>query len=268
MSDHKLSTLIHTLTVTLAGVAISFAATRVAMNLSGYGPIPIATYLSVGLPAVMVPITTFPLILMYQRQRALGVELKHLVHTDVLTGLPNRRAFFAFAETVMERDVDLDVPTTAMMIDVDHFKAINDAHGHAIGDAVLKRIAEVVRDVVRASKSSEWTVARIGGEEFAVLIDGLVPTAVARLADQICLAVRSVTHPDQDDAKVTVSIGVAFRARDMGIDRLLKLADDAAYSAKSNGRDRWAFGSDRHVPRRMTRPLPLPEPANDRRAFG
>jgi diguanylate cyclase (GGDEF)-like protein len=256
----------YTVAVTAAGVAVSYGATLLALGLAGYEPQPIATWLSIGLPAVLAPLTMFPLVLMLRRQKTLRAELERLVHTDMLTGLPNRRAFFAFADTVMQRDLDTDVPTTAMMIDIDHFKSINDTFGHDAGDRVLKRVAGAIHDSVASAKASQWTVARIGGEEFAVLVDGLVPTAVARLADEICIDVRRINRISDGHQPTTVSIGVAFRTREMGIDWLLKCADDAAYKAKNNGRDRWVFGEGRQSARRL--PMPMPEPANDRRAFG
>jgi diguanylate cyclase (GGDEF)-like protein len=258
---------LYTVAVTAAGVAISYGATRMALSLAGYEALPIATWLSIGLPAVLAPLTMFPLVLMLRRQKTLRAELEQLLHTDMLTALPNRRAFFAFADTVMERDLNLDVPTTAMMVDIDHFKSINDTLGHDAGDRVLKRVATAIHDAVASSTASEWTVARIGGEEFAVLVDGLVPTAVARLADEICIDVRRVNRMNDGHQPTTVSIGVAFRTRGAGIDWLLKCADDAAYMAKNNGRDRWVFsGEERQSGRRI--PAPMPEPANDRRAFG
>ena len=111
---------------------------------------------------------------------------------------------------------------------------------------MLKAVAAAVRDAVAAAGAADWTVARFGGEEFAVLIDGLVPTAVARLADRICAEVRRLRHDDAGRARGTVSVGVAFRTPGMSIDRLLKAADDAVYAAKRGGRDRWAFAtSDR-----------------------
>lgn len=256
----------YTVAVTLAGVAVSYAVTTLILGFSGHGFVPIAAWLSIGIPAIMAPITMFPLLLMLYRQRALRHELERMAHTDALTGLPNRRAFFAFAENLMEQEIAPDMPATAMMIDVDHFKAINDTRGHDAGDVVLRRVAAVIRDAVRQSTTGDWAVARLGGEEFAVLLDGIVPSAVARLADRICLDVRQVILPDEGQRPVTVSIGVAFRARGMGIDGLLKLADDAVYAAKNNGRDRWAFAGERQASQRSARPLP--EPANDRRAFG
>ncbi len=130
---------------------------------------------------------------------------------------------------------------------------------------MLKRVAGVIRDEVAAAGAGTWTVARLGGEEFAVLADRLVPSAVARLADRICGQVHRWVGAGDSLEPVTVSIGVAFRAPAMSVDRLLKAADDAVYAAKANGRDRWAFAGDApNETRRRQQQRTLPEPANDR----
>lgn len=258
---------LYTVAGTLVGVSVSYEVTALALAWAGVPFLPVAKWLSIGLPATLGPLTMFPLIALNQRQKRMRLELERLVRTDMLTGLPNRRAFFEFAEALMDGEAADGKPLTAMMIDVDHFKPINDTYGHDAGDLVLKRIATTIRDIVAATGAERWTAARLGGEEFVVLIDGLVPTAVARLAEGICCEVRKIEHDATNGAPATVSIGVAFRAPGMGIDRLLKLADDAVYAAKNGGRDRWAFGGDeRRTPNRLARSLP--EPANDRVAIG
>jgi len=249
---------------TLLAVALSYVVTRVALTLAGV-PFPeVALGLAVGLPGVATPLTIYPLLFMLGRQRKLRIELERLVHTDVLTDLPNRRAFFEFARTALAVPFAANKPLAAMMIDVDNFKRINDSYGHDVGDTVLRRVAGVIHDEVTAAGATNATVARLGGEEFAVIADGLVPGAVARLADRICNQVHRWVSVGDGLEPVTVSVGVAFRTPGKGIDPLLKAADDAVYSAKANGRDRWAFAGDAQsrVPRRP--PRPLPEPANDR----
>ena len=116
--------------------------------------------LSIGLPLTIAPLTMKPLIMMVNRQRELRIELERVVLTDGLTELPNRRAFFEFAPPAWTRGSPAETPVTAMMIDVDHFKAINDSYGHDAGDMVLKRIAATVtRDAVAAAGAPDW----IGG---------------------------------------------------------------------------------------------------------
>jgi diguanylate cyclase (GGDEF)-like protein len=262
----------HPVLITAVATAVitglSYAVSRVVLMEAGLELPGVALALVIGLPAVMVPVTIFPLLWMLKRQRALRVELEKLVLTDVLTGLPNRRAFFEFAREALAADHEPATPLMAMMIDVDHFKRVNDSYGHDVGDTVLKRVAGVIRDEVAGAGASKWTVARLGGEEFAVIADHLPPSAVARLADRICSQVHRWVGAGDSLEPVTVSIGVAFRAPAMGVDRLLKGADDAVYAAKANGRDRWAFAGDARNEQRRRQPRPLPEPANDRVAVG
>jgi diguanylate cyclase (GGDEF)-like protein len=257
-----------TAVATILIAALSYGVTSFALYETGmYFPL-IAMALVVGLPGVMVPATILPLLMMLKRQRRLRVELEQLVLTDALTGLPNRRAFFEFAHAALDTEPVQSAPLMAMMIDVDHFKRVNDSYGHDVGDAVLRRVAGVIRDEVAAAGAETWTVARLGGEEFAVIADRLLPSAVARLADRICSQVHRWVGAGDSLEPVTVSIGVAFRSPAMSIDRLLKSADDAVYAAKANGRDRWAFAGDAHPEQRRRLARPLPEPANDRLAVG
>jgi diguanylate cyclase (GGDEF)-like protein len=253
---------------TLITTATSYLVSLEALSLAGLPMPAMALALCIGLPAIGTPLTIYPLLAMLRKQRQMRIELERLVHTDTLTDLPNRRAFFEFARPALSAEIVADKPLAAMMIDVDHFKRINDGYGHDIGDMVLRRVAGVIRDEVGSSGATNTIVARLGGEEFAVIVSGLAPSAVARLADRICSQVHRWVGAGDSLDPVTVSIGVAFRVPGKGIDRLLKAADDAVYAAKASGRDRWAFAGDAatNIPRRPVRPLP--EPANDRVALG
>jgi diguanylate cyclase (GGDEF)-like protein len=231
-----------TAALTIGAVAVSMLVTHFAMQFAGVGDFWLGLVLAGALPAVCAPLMILPLLKSNVRLRRMQVELERLARTDPLTGLPNRRAFFEHAQRMFARPIIGANLITAMMIDVDHFKALNDDHGHDTGDAVLSGIATAIRDTVAASSPTDWIVARMGGEEFAVLAEGLQPSAVGRLADRLCQACRRVVR-DRDGAQLsaTVSAGVAFRAEGMDVDALLKTADDAVYLAKRGGRDRWAF---------------------------
>ncbi len=225
-------------------VAISFLVTVLVMTAAGLPMIPVAAGLAIGVPAVSAPLCMYPLLLMLKHQRAMAGELERLARTDALTGLPNRRAFFSEAEKMFQGAPRSEHPLAAMMIDIDDFKDINDTCGHDGGDAVLRNASIVVRREVEAAAVNRWVVARLGGDELAVLVEGLAPSAVARLADRICQQVRQYPGGGTGRSFVTVSVGVALRSGPMiGVDRLLKSADDAAYAAKRAGRDRWAFAA-------------------------
>jgi diguanylate cyclase (GGDEF)-like protein len=239
-----------TIAVTVVAVITSVAVTQATMWWMGYDAGMLPALLAGGIPAVMVPLTIFPMAKANKRLRRVQGELERLADTDVLTGLPNRRAFFERAERMLAAPSVTAEPVAALMIDVDHFKAINDTHGHGAGDDVLRAIAIAIRDAVADGGPTDWTVARIGGEEFAVLTAGLAPTEVFRLAERICGNVRQLRHAHSVEVfGATISVGVALRS-DADIDSLLRAADDAVYLAKQSGRDCWAFAAPEVQPQR------------------
>ncbi len=236
--------LVATMAIMTLVAAFSLYVVVMSFDMVGMRIFPLAIVLPLGIPAIVVPALVYPLLRAIRRQRELHAELERLAHVDALTDLPNRRAFFEFARTVVKRQTIVGTALAAMMIDVDKFKHVNDSFGHDHGDMVLKRVAETIVAEVTTADAPRWIVARLGGEEFVALIDGLAPSAIARLAERICNQVhRSVGAGERLDP-VTVSLGVAFRKQGQGIDKLLKAADDAVYAAKNAGRDRWAFASD------------------------
>ena len=229
-----------TIIAVVAVVALSVFVVIGALDASGITVFPLAVVLAIAMPVGVVPMIVYPLLAANRAQHALHAELARQARVDALTELPNRRAFFEFA-TQLEAACSVNrAPLTAMMIDVDEFKRINDSYGHDRGDVVLKGIAGTISAEVAATNATRWIVARLGGEEFVVLVDSLMPSAVARLAERICTQVRATVGAP---GPVTVSVGVAFRGPEMGIDQLLKAADDAVYAAKRAGRNRWAFAS-------------------------
>jgi two-component system, cell cycle response regulator len=158
-------------------------------------------------------------------------ELIRLATTDSLTGMFNRRAFFEKAKALSER-AEAGEPLCAVMIDIDHFKLINDVHGHEAGDHAICAVAHELM-VERA------LVGRIGGEEFAVLLDGRGLADALGIAERRRLKIEEM----QIDAggktvALTCSFGVSEWRPDDSIDRLLKRADMALYEAKIGGRNR------------------------------
>jgi two-component system, cell cycle response regulator len=174
---------------------------------------------------------------------ALYEDARRLATTDTLTGLLNRRAFLDAIERERARSDRHAFPLSILVIDVDHFKRINDERGHAAGDAVLQGVARVLVSVARKSDF----VARWGGEEFVV---GLPQTsdAGARIAgERVRRAVAAESHPvldGGDPARVTVSVGVASADAPWSIEALVGSADAAMYAAKMRGRNRVEAGSD------------------------
>ena len=173
------------------------------------------------------------------RLRRSLVDVKQEATTDALTGICNRKAFDArLKRAVGQGRTDPSVPVSLLLLDVDHFKRFNDAHGHQAGDLVLRLVARLLSDNIKGRD----TVARYGGEEFAVLLAGADITAATSVGQQICgaLAAKRLVPKGtkQGLGHVTISIGVAqYRLGDSGA-TLVSRADAALYAAKDLGRNR------------------------------
>lgn len=170
-------------------------------------------------------------------RKRLNDELVQLATTDFLTGLPNRREFMARLDSEQARlQRDVGGRAAVLMLDIDHFKDINDAHGHDRGDAVLRHLAGLMRD----SQRKIDMLGRVGGEEFAILLPGADMEAARTFAER--LRQRIADTPLQQHGGsivVTVSIGIAgMAAADRGGDAALVRADQALYRAKRGGRNR------------------------------
>lgn len=163
-------------------------------------------------------------------------ELLRLATRDALTGLANRRHFFDIAETSLVQTRRYGTPMTVALLDLDHFKHINDTHGHAAGDAVLNAFSEILR----ASLRDTDTPARVGGEEFAVLLTN-TPLNEALIALERIRHTLDETpiHVGGRPIYATVSIGaVQWTANHLDVDGMLAHADAALYAAKRHGRNR------------------------------
>jgi diguanylate cyclase (GGDEF)-like protein len=168
----------------------------------------------------------------------LNARLREQAERDPLTGLRNRRSFFAMAEPLLARARRQNLPLAALAIDLDHFKGVNDTHGHAVGDQALVHVSTLL-----AENPIEGSVlARMGGEEFALLLPGLDEVGALALAEAIRLRVRNTPLPLRAapgaPLTLTASIGLACAGDAVDIDPLLHRADIALYAAKAAGRDR------------------------------
>lgn len=162
----------------------------------------------------------------------LRAELQLLARQDPLTTAANRRELLRAADEALA-DRRRVGRVSLLLMDVDRFKSINDRFGHATGDAALVALVDATRSVVR----SDDLVARIGGEEFAVLLPGLCTDAARATAERIRVAVARATPRQDDDLRLTVSIGVASAGPDDDVQRLLARADEAMYRVKRAGGD-------------------------------
>jgi diguanylate cyclase (GGDEF)-like protein/PAS domain S-box-containing protein len=168
-----------------------------------------------------------------------NLELSALAATDALTNMPNRREFDATLTKEWYRALRDGVPLALLMIDIDHFKSLNDRFGHQVGDAFLAAVAQVIRQNVRRAGD---LAARYGGEEFAVILPGTAVTGALEIADHIRRAVLEAdfTHVIAGGHNVSVSVGVAASVpiSGGGAHTLVDAADHALYEAKRNGRNR------------------------------
>lgn len=163
--------------------------------------------------------------------------LNHAADHDALTGVLNRSAFLRRGRRQLDQCREDDVPVAAMMLDLDHFKSVNDRHGHAAGDAVLATFARRVRTHLR----EDGLFGRFGGEEFAVLLPGVDADAALAVGERLRhIASEPVMLDDGRALDVTVSVGVATSAgnRLTRLEDLLHQADNALYRAKAMGRNR------------------------------
>jgi diguanylate cyclase (GGDEF)-like protein/PAS domain S-box-containing protein len=167
------------------------------------------------------------------------VEGEHEATHDALTGLPNRRAFYAILEAALPRADRQGSSLVLMFIDLDGFKAINDGMGHAAGDELLKGVAQRMKEAVRRSD----TVARLGGDEFVLLAESVGQAEAGGaelLAEKVLEAVAEPVAGPRGLMQVGASIGVACRmpGSGLGADALVSLADQAMYAAKRAGKHR------------------------------
>ena len=188
-------------------------------------------------------------------RKAFEQQIRHLAYHDALTGLWNRHALASTLDRILQdvlRSEGTPYPGTAALLylDLDNFKRINDTLGHALGDDLLKvvagRIAEVLRPsdlLVRAESSDAESVARIGGDEFCLVLKSLAsPVDAGRVAQRVLDVLRLPIHLEGHELVVTPSIGIALMPQDgRDPDTLLKNADRAMYAAKEAGRNRFQF---------------------------
>jgi diguanylate cyclase (GGDEF)-like protein len=163
-------------------------------------------------------------------------DLQTLAAVDPLTGLYNRRQFETLARAELGRSQRYMRPCSFLMIDIDHFKGVNDTFGHEMGDWVLKTVATILASARREAD----VVARFGGEEFVIMLPETTPEAAATVAERIRSMVSANSMAIGDTTlNVTISAGIGeVRASSAGIEVVLRDADRALYEAKQAGRDR------------------------------
>jgi two-component system cell cycle response regulator len=162
-------------------------------------------------------------------------SLEHAAVTDSMTGMFNRRYFDEALGEYLKAFRSIDKPIGMVIFDLDHFKSVNDTHGHDVGDEVLRRVAECLHVFTRYHD----VVARLGGEEFAILSPNITERQLLNLADRIREAVSQLTVESGNVAlRVTISAGIAIWDGTESGDELYRRADRQLYEAKRQGRNR------------------------------
>lgn len=176
--------------------------------------------------------------LLLVRTEAAAAQMHALARIDALTGIPNRRGFDEAVAQAWQHAASRGQPMTVLMIDIDHFKAINDRFGHTLGDDCLRLVAQVLD---REKGEASAVVARVGGEEFAAMLPGMTLGQAMQLAERMRGAVQSVQSPLTEAGGVlTISIGLAaaLPSEGTGVKSALIQADRLLYAAKRGGRNR------------------------------
>ena len=159
---------------------------------------------------------------------------ERVANTDMLTGLPNRRHTLAFLEKALVGAREHGAPLAVAIFDIDHFKRINDTHGHAVGDDVIRRVAQRAKAALRDGD----LVGRIGGEEFVCILQRSSAQAAEMVAERVRKAVEAGTAEDDAVPAATISVGLALYDGEPDAEELLHRADQALYLAKREGRNR------------------------------
>lgn len=236
------------LTERLLGLSVAVLAAgawlRAALALDYDGPprddlmyAPTSMVVAFGLMYSLLPTLVTSLLLNLVNARLRGA-LHRRANTDELTGAMNRRALRELAPALVGQARGGGV-VAAIMLDLDHFKRINDAHGHGTGDAVLRQTAALLRRQLRA----DAMLSRYGGEEFVAVVPLDQPTDAPAVAERLRAAVANHAWRDLGGApiRVTISLGVALAGPLDDLDSALRRADSALYRAKDGGRNRWVL---------------------------
>ncbi len=220
-----------TLIVTLISSLASVALAEVIMLIISRGLDIQGALASFILPAVLGAPVMYYMMLKTEQLRLANQRLRILAATDSLTGCLNRRAFSQSVDDLLQRP---EAFGTFLVIDADHFKQVNDQFGHDIGDDVLQRIAEVLRQC----GGSGAIVGRLGGEEFGILLPGCDVRKAQEIAEDIRLSVGALQLVAAPRYRLSVSIGGVESGPGATFSALFRMADQRLYGAKHAGRDR------------------------------
>jgi diguanylate cyclase len=165
-------------------------------------------------------------------------DVKQAAKTDMLTGLLNRRGFHRAMSQLLDNRRTTREPLSVIMLDIDHFKRVNDTYGHLVGDNVLKALSKLLKDSIKGKDIA----ARFGGEEFILALPQTIIDGAHTVAEQIRTNLQRMKWKIKDSGKsigpISLSLGVALYRDKESVDTVIKRADDALYHAKNTGRNR------------------------------
>ncbi len=225
-------------TTLLSMLVCTWKVACVSMGVFDFTPLHLEAAVSLRLGLTLLSLGPLAVACSQVARNELMRRLDHAVNHDFLTSTLARGAFLSQGQRLLERLHRQAVPSAVLMLDIDHFKRVNDLHGHPAGDALLCALAQTVSQVLRPQD----LLGRMGGEEFAVLLPGVPAATAQQVATRICAAVRDQRLPLPGGAvlQATVSIGLVLTdGSPQTLEGLLHAADAALYQAKAAGRDRW-----------------------------
>jgi diguanylate cyclase (GGDEF)-like protein len=169
--------------------------------------------------------------------KSILIQAHELANIDALTFIPNRRKIIVELQEEVIRSNRYGTPLSISILDIDHFKMVNDTYGHTTGDETLRSVVARLREHIRQPD----TIGRYGGEEFLIVLPSSEAKAAAEQASRLCKDIRNTKIEANDHVlSVTVSVGIAqFRIGQENWEGFLHRADEALYKAKDGGRDRW-----------------------------
>jgi len=223
------------LIISLFSIAFSVLVTVLVGSLIDGVDLGIAATMALVISGIVAPAISWIFTGQFVRLEAMERRMRQLATYDSLTGLLSRQAFYYDAQRYLNIARQHRDYFVVMVLDLDHFKQINDTHGHHVGDRVLKRFGLFLSDSLRDSD----IIGRLGGEEFAVILPHTLPHHAQKIADTFCTELSALDILGDASLHITVSIGLVFHTSETppNLDVLLRQADQALYQAKQNGRN-------------------------------
>ena len=190
---------------------------------------------------LMAALVLYSVCFLVYRNNLSADVLRRLATTDPLTGAFNRRHYMELMGREQRRADRYGTTYCVLMIDIDHFKRVNDTYGHQVGDLAIQAMAQACQKMMRPTD----IVARYGGEEFIVTLTHTEQAPAVKVADRLREAVAAIVLPtEREPLTFTISVGVSSYTKGMRLDQIIGVADHALYAAKQGGRNRVCFGPE------------------------